>query len=99
MLLLGLLHARNWADENFLLHHSGPGTVSMANSGKNANSSQFFICCTKTSWLDGRNVVFGLVTKGMDVVSLIENYGPTGANVNTGIPSCDIIVEDCGQLR
>jgi len=87
------IYGEKFADENFKLTHDGAGILSMANAGKNTNGSQFFLCTAKTAWLDGKHVVFGKVTKGMDVVKAIEGYGS-----DSGKTSKKIVISDCGQL-
>lgn len=65
----------------------------MANAGPNTNGSQFFLCTVATPWLDGKHVVFGSVTRGMDVVKRVEGYGS-----QTGRTREVITITDCGQL-
>jgi peptidylprolyl isomerase len=87
------IYGAKFADENFKLKHTGPGVLSMANSGSNTNGSQFFICTEKTSWLDGKHVVFGKVVDGYGVVQEMEKVGS-----NSGTTKETVIVEDCGQI-
>lgn len=65
----------------------------MANAGPNTNGSQFFLCTVTTSWLDGKHVVFGNVTKGMEVVKAIEACGS-----ESGKTSKPVVIANCGQL-
>jgi cyclophilin family peptidyl-prolyl cis-trans isomerase len=57
------------------LKHTGRGILSMANSGKDTNGSQFFLCFGEAAHLDGKHAVFGKVMKGMDVLDKLEALG------------------------
>ncbi|CAM9174777.1 unnamed protein product [Sphacelaria rigidula] len=87
------IYGEKFADENFQLKHTQPGVLSMANAGPNTNGSQFFLCTVKTEWLDGKHVVFGHVTKGMDVVNAIEAVGSS-----SGKTSSQVKIADSGQI-
>ena len=88
------IYGEKFDDENFILKHTGPGILSMANAGPNTNGSQFFICTAKTEWSDGKHVVFGKVKEGMNSVEAMERFG-----ARNGKTSKKITIADCGQLR
>ncbi|RCK65595.1 Peptidyl-prolyl cis-trans isomerase [Candida viswanathii] len=87
------IYGTKFADENFAKKHTKPGLLSMANAGPNTNGSQFFITTVPCPWLDGKHVVFGEVTDGMDVVKKIESYGS-----GSGATSKKITIDESGQL-
>merc|ERR1719461_1688599 len=88
------IYGETFNDENFTLKHTGRGILSMANAGPNTNGSQFFLCTTKTSHLDGKHCVFGSVTKGYNVVEAIERVGS-----QSGETSQSVVIANCGQLK
>jgi len=95
------------------LRHSGPGVLSMANSGQNTNGSQFFITFVPTPSLDGLNpdgsakdcadpyvschAVFGKLVEGMDVLGAISLRDPSTATT-TGDVIHLIEIERDGEI-
>ena len=90
------IYGSSFGDENFTLRHTGPGLLSMANSGPNTNGCQFFITCAKCEWLDEKHVVFGKVIdeESLLVVRKMENI-PVGAGNKPKLP---VTIDQCGEL-
>ncbi|KAL4496013.1 hypothetical protein ABPG72_015435 [Tetrahymena utriculariae] len=87
------IYGEKFADENFIYKHTEPGLLSMANAGPNTNGSQFFITTVACPWLDGKHVVFGKVSAGMQVVKALEAQGSQSGKTKA---QCSIL--NCGQL-
>ncbi len=65
------------------------GTVALSGSAVDTYGSHFMIVTQDTPWLVGKHTIIGHVTKGMDVVHLIEAQPLTP----TGLPVEDIVLE------
>ncbi|KTF80532.1 hypothetical protein cypCar_00015597 [Cyprinus carpio] len=87
------IYGGQFEDESFEVRHTGPGLLSMSNSGRDTNSSQFFITLKKAEQLDFKHVAFGFVKDGMDVVRRIGELG-----TKDGTPTETITISDCGQI-
>ncbi len=70
------------------LTHSGRGVLSMANSGKDTNGSQFFLCFAPAPHLDGKHTVFGKVVAGFEVLDALEAIGS-----DAGTPSARVVFD------
>lgn len=76
--------------------HDQPGIVSMCNSGKNSNNSQFFFTLGNVSkTLDKKHVVFGKVIKGLDIIKRIDDE----ASSKDGVPKVEVRIIGCGMCE
>ena len=74
-----------------LLEHDRKGVLSMGNSGKNSNSSQFLITLAPAPQCNGKHVVFGEVVSGFAVL----DYAATFASKD-GTPTVPVKITACG---
>ncbi|EQC27828.1 peptidylprolyl isomerase [Saprolegnia diclina VS20] len=92
-------HGNAWGhfkDERFL-QHDRIGLLSLANKGKNTNTSQFFITTrAPLLHLNDKHVVFGQVIQGLDAVLAIEQATTTATG--KPLPGHEAVIVDCGQL-
>lgn len=63
-------------DESFEMKHDKPGIVTMANTGPNTNNSNFVILTEPAPYLDGKNVAFGEVVWGLEIIhKMMRKWG------------------------
>ncbi len=85
--------ARNGFRQNTLSHTRG--IVSMARSDDyNSASSQFFICYTDVTYLDGDYAAFGKVIEGMEVVdAFLDVERGFDSSGKRSVPKTPIVIE------
>eukprot|EP00440_Ansanella_granifera_P018512 gb/GFBE01020105.1/.p1 GENE.gb/GFBE01020105.1/~~gb/GFBE01020105.1/.p1 ORF type:complete len:234 (+),score=71.75 gb/GFBE01020105.1/:1-702(+) len=77
------------------LRHAKRGLLSMANSGKDTNGSQFFILFKPAHHLNGKHCVFGELVEGQATLDAIEGVKTTSDDK----PIAPITIARCGQLE
>lgn len=88
------IYGRTFPDENMSIKHIKRGQLSMANSGKNTNGSQFFITFIPAKWLDEKHTVFGEMVEGEEILKKLETLGSQNGKT-TGL----IKIDDCGEVE
>ncbi|KAK3204536.1 hypothetical protein Dsin_018582 [Dipteronia sinensis] len=87
------IYGPSFADENFVKKHIGPGIMSMAKIGTRGNGSQYFICTATTEWLNRKQVGFGQLVEGFEVLKAVDKIGSISS-----FTSKPVMVIDCSQL-
>lgn len=87
------IYGPSFKDENFHVKHDKPFLLSMANCGKDTNSSQFFLTTVVCDWLDNKHTVFGEVIEGTEIVKKIEEEGTA-----KGTPLRSVVISNCGEI-
>jgi cyclophilin family peptidyl-prolyl cis-trans isomerase len=85
---------RYFADENYIIPHSEKGLLSMMSSGVDTNGSQFCLALEALPHLNGRNVVFGRLVGGEEVIERIEEVFTF-----RGAPAKDVKIIDAGVVE
>ncbi|KAG7389191.1 hypothetical protein PHYPSEUDO_010994 [Phytophthora pseudosyringae] len=82
-------------DENFILHHTGAGVLSMANAGPDSNTCQFYLHFCPQPSFDGKHVVFGCL---MDTESYAVLAQMNAVATARGDPKQPVKISRAGQL-
>lgn len=77
------------------LRHAKRGLLSMANSGKDTNGSQFFILFKAAHHLNGKHCVFGEIVEGHATLDAVEGV----RTQSDDRPIAPVVVARCGQLE
>jgi len=88
------IYGNNFTDENLNLKHYKRGMLTMANKGPDTNNSEFMITFGEAPWLDGYHNVVGEIVEGEEVLKALESVG-----TRTGVPTEEIKIEDCGEVK
>ena len=90
------IFGKKFADEKGgLTREHARGVVSMANSGKNSNTSQFFFTFKSCPQLNKKHCVFGSILEGLEVLDQIEQRAASA----DGVPRVPVTIADCGTLE
>merc|ERR1719384_80775 len=91
------IYGGKFSDEagGLALRHAKRGLLSMANSGRDTNGSQFFIIFRPAHHLNGKHCVFGEIVEGHATLDAIEGV----KTQSDDRPIAPVVVARCGQLE